>query len=175
MKAVVAWWELLGDIEADSFDALWKEHGLGCTGPHGRAGKYAQADVGAWLSTDIMYALCGVPLRPRSGVYFLPAEYRPHWSRVARCMPQHQVYGVETTFDAVTVFALANAVEREIEPWLCEVEAEIDQAHGRRRETIAREALSFFEKLGRWPGLRLPKTEARLSAIGDKVLPRPGQ
>ena len=117
-----------------------------------------------------MYALCAVPLRPRSGVYFIPLEFRPHWHAVMRALPLQSLYAVECAFDTLSAHALAQAFEREIEPWLRVAEEELLHAHPRRRETLTQETAAIFAKLAKWPALSMPACEERLKKIVAELI-----
>lgn len=136
----------------------------------------APTDIGTWLC-DKLRAIKAVPLRERGGVYFVPADLREKWGKVARALGKcsaHKIHTVpamksDDAIDAVLA-ALSSDTRTEIDAIDAEIRgAKIGARALRAREAKARELLTRAAHYEGLLGVKLDELRASLAEIQGTI------
>lgn len=136
----------------------------------------APSDVGTWLC-DKLRALKAIPLRDRGGVYFVPADLRVKWQKVAAALvscSSHKIHTLPTMKSADAIDAILAALTTDTKSAVDGIDEEIrGAALGTRalkhREELARtlrDRVAHYETL---LGLRLTELRATLDDVDGAI------
>ena len=123
--------------------------------------------------------LCGMPIRARGGVYWLPATSADKWRALAAALSALRassgralLYSVTTVGDADTVKAISDSFIREADAEVARVEADIGTVGKRAaatRATRMAELAAMADYYARVLGVALDAVRARIDAVGAKA------
>jgi len=136
----------------------------------------APADIGTWLC-DKLRALKAIPLRDRGGVYFVPADLRVKWQKVATALgtcSAHKIHTLPTMKSADAIDAILAALTQDTRSTIDDIDEEIrGAALGTRalagREKLARELRERVAHYETLLGVKLGELRASLDEVDGAI------
>ena len=112
-------------------------------------------ELAYWIPARI-FALDGVALRERGGVYFVPKPGVPGWQRVVRALrvvSAHKLYGIPAMPVADAAAAFLDAMSAEADGFAARAYADLPSLGKRGRSTRVQEVQHLVAKVGRYEAM----------------------